>query len=90
MPILSIPLQILLGMAVGLLCGTIHFISLHNTVRWLSSGMYSRAILLQCLRLGLLAIVFFILVKIGATALLSGAAGLLIARYFIIKRAKRM
>jgi F1F0 ATPase subunit 2 len=78
--------QIAIGLSVGVLAGLIHFTGLRWNVRLLTAGTPGIAIGLQLARLGVLAAVFFALARLGPWALLSGAAGLLIARQMVLRR----
>jgi F1F0 ATPase subunit 2 len=80
--------QIATGLSVGLLAGSIHFATLHWNVRLLIAGTAARALALQLLRLAGVAVWFALLAKLGPWALLCGVAGLLIARYVVIRRIK--
>jgi F1F0 ATPase subunit 2 len=80
--------QIATGLCVGLLAGTIHFAGLHWNVRLIVAGSSTKALTLQLLRMAGVAVLFFALAKLGAWALLCGAAGLLLARFVILQRVK--
>jgi hypothetical protein len=80
--------QIGVAIPVGMLCGAAYFISLHRAVRLIAAGQFAKTALIQCLRFGLLAMVFFGLAKMGAAALLSGALGLLLARQIVLHRVR--
>jgi hypothetical protein len=84
----SIAAQIGLALPVGLLCGAAYFTSLRWVVERLGAGEYAKALCVHCVRFGLLAAIFFGLVGIGAAALLSGALGLMLARQFVLHRAR--
>jgi len=60
--------------------------SLRGNVRLLIAGTPAKAIGLQLLRLAGVAVLFAALAKLGAWPLLCGAAGLLLARGFILRR----
>jgi hypothetical protein len=80
--------QIGVALPLGLLCGAAYFMSLHWAVRLIGVGGYAKALAIQCVRFGLLAVVFFALAKVGAVALLSGALGLLLARQLVLHRVR--
>jgi len=88
MPQLSSTIQLCIGLPAGAAAGWIHFSTLYWNVRLLTEHAPGRAIAIQMLRLGVLAVVFFVLAKLGAWALLSGAAGLLIARFTVLRRVR--
>jgi len=85
---LSSTIQVCIGFPAGTAAGWIHFNTLYWNVRLLTGRTPGRAIAIQLLRLGVLAAIFFVLAKIGAWALLSGAAGLLIARFTVLRRVR--
>jgi F1F0 ATPase subunit 2 len=78
--------QIAIGSFVGIAAGALHFATLRWNVRLLISGTPAKAIGLQLLRLAGVAVLFGVLAKLGAWPLLCGAAGLLLARGFILRR----
>ncbi|MFP3182430.1 MAG: ATP synthase subunit I [Paraburkholderia sp.] len=80
--------QIATGLLAGILAGLIHFAGLRWNVRLLTAGVPGRAIGLQLARLGVLAVVFVVLARLGPWPLLSGAAGLLLARHVVLQRVK--
>ena len=83
---LPLAAQIVIGVGVGLAAGAIHFSTLRWNVRLLISGTPAKAIALQLLRLAGVVVLFVILAKLGVWPLLCGAAGLLLARGFILRR----
>jgi F1F0 ATPase subunit 2 len=80
--------HIAIGLVAGMLVGLIHFTTLHWNVRLLVAGTPAKAFALQGLRLAGVAALFFVLAKLGPWALLCGAAGLLLARYAILRRVR--
>jgi F1F0 ATPase subunit 2 len=78
--------QIAIGSFVGFAAGALHFATLRWNVRLLISGAPAKAIALQMLRLAGVAVLFGVLAKLGPGPLLCGAAGLLLARGFILRR----
>ena len=82
--------QIAIGLCVGSLAGSIHFASLHWNVRLIVAGSPGRALALQLLRMAGVAVLFFVLAKLGPWTLLCGAAGLLLARFAILQRVQRV
>ncbi len=78
--------QAAIGFFVGTLAGLVHFTMLRWNVRLLTTGSTGQAIALQLARLGALALIFFVLARMGAWALLCGAGGLLLARQAVIRR----
>jgi F1F0 ATPase subunit 2 len=85
---LPLAAQIAIGVGVGLAAGAIHFSTLHWNIRLLVSGTPAKALGLQLLRLAGVVILFGILAKLGVWPLLCGAAGLLLARSMILRRAQ--
>jgi len=82
--------QIATGLCVGFLAGSLHFTSLHLNVRLIIAGSPRRALALQLLRMAGVAVLFFVLAKLGPWPLLCGAAGLLLARFAILRRVQRV
>jgi F1F0 ATPase subunit 2 len=78
--------QVAIGLSVGILAGLIHFTGLRWNVRLLTAGAAGSALGVQVVRLGVLAAVFVVLARLGAWALLCGAAGLLLARQCVLRR----
>ncbi|SAK99105.1 N-ATPase, AtpR subunit [Caballeronia arationis] len=78
--------QIPVGLIAGFVAGLIHFTTLHRNVELLAFGSPGKALAMQCARLGLLLVILFVLAKLGAWALLCGAAGLLVARSVKLRR----
>lgn len=77
------------GLAIGIAAGAAYFLSLRfNTALYLQ-GRPGPAAGLQLLRLGLLALVLAGVSLCGALPLLAAAAGLLLARRQIVRRARR-
>jgi F1F0 ATPase subunit 2 len=82
----SLALQLCAGGLVGAVVGYGYFAALWWNVSLIDRGETARALLLFAARVTLLAATLFALVKFGAVALLTGAAGLLAARRLLIKR----
>ncbi|WP_428927918.1 ATP synthase subunit I [Marinibacterium sp. SX1] len=77
----------LLGLALGLGVGLVHFMTLRRvTDLYLDGRATGRAIGLQLLRLLAMAALMVVLALQGAAPLLAGAAGLLIARGIVLRR----
>jgi F1F0 ATPase subunit 2 len=68
------------GMAVGLLAGAVHFISLRWNAMYFARGRAPVAFVVQIARLVLTAAIFFLLAKAGAFALLGGIGGFIWTR----------
>jgi hypothetical protein len=83
---LPLAAHIPVGMTAGLVAGLIHFATLHRNVELLALGSIAKALAIQGARLGLLLVILFVLAKLGAWALLCGAAGLLAARTVMLRR----
>lgn len=79
--------HIILGMAAGALLGLLHFATLRwNTALYLGRN-FALGLGLQVLRLAAVGLVFFLLARLGASALLAGALGLLAVRRPFLRRA---
>ena len=77
------------GLIAGLAGGTAHFALLRwNTALYLRPSGLSRAIVLQALRLALLAGVLVLLARQGALPLLLGALGVLAGRWIVLRRVR--
>ena len=87
MPIqtLSIPLQAAAGGMTGGVIGLAYFASLLASARWYVRNAFGIAITVHLVRFGMLALVLFGLAHIGAAALLSGLAGIMLARRVMIR-----
>jgi F1F0 ATPase subunit 2 len=68
------------GLAVGLLCGAFHFVSLRWNALIFARGRAAIAFVIQLARLALSAALFVLLAKVGAFALLAGIGGFIWAR----------
>ncbi|MGI3166069.1 ATP synthase subunit I [Pseudooceanicola sp. 200-1SW] len=80
----------LLAALLGLGLGVVHFASLRRvTDLYLGPGRApARALALQLARLALLVAVFVLLAGLGAYPLLAGAAGLVLGRALVLRRAR--
>lgn len=86
---MAMPYAALIGIVSGGLLGVGHFMTLKwNTSLYLDGGI-GKAISLHFLRFSVLIAVMILLAKIGAVALLSGLAGLLISRVVIMQRERK-
>ncbi|MGD9657613.1 MAG: ATP synthase subunit I [Methylocystis sp.] len=74
------------GMTVGAIAGYCYFLTLWRSVVELQRCSPTRALLMFALRFAALAIALLLLAKSGALPLLSGAAGILIARQLLTRR----
>lgn len=74
------------GLATGLFAGLLHFAGLWVNVRLLSSRGPLKAMALQLLRFGIVIGLFYALALLGASALLAGMTGLLLARQAVLWR----
>ncbi|OUL95658.1 ATP synthase subunit I [Paraburkholderia hospita] len=68
------------GLAVGMLAGAFHFVSLRWNTLYFASGRPAIAFAIQVARLVLTAVIFFLLAKAGAFALLAGIGGFIWTR----------
>ena len=85
----SSPLWLPVAFAAGLVVGLIHFRSLQQVSEDYLAGHAGRAVALQFLRLAVLAAVLVGLAWLGAGDLLAGTLGVLVARFFVLRRAGR-
>jgi F1F0 ATPase subunit 2 len=76
--------RVLIGLAAGMLLGLIHFGSLWWNAKLYAGGGWAQALGLQLLRFCLLLAVLGALAWLGATFLLAGAIGLLLARGLVL------
>ncbi len=83
-------LKAALGLTLGGLLGLAHFGLLGWNTRFFASGDVARAFFLQAARFLVLAAALFGISRLGATALLSAAAGIVIGRGLILRRARNM
>ena len=77
------------GFAAGVLLGLAHFTSLRRNAGLFATGGAARAFGMQALRFVVLAAGLGGLAYFGATALLSGALGLLLARTVVLRRHRK-
>lgn len=75
-----------IGLVTGALLGLVHFGGLWWNTQLYVSGGAIKAFVIQLLRFGILLIGLFILAKMSAVALLSGALGLLLTRRLLIRK----
>lgn len=86
----AIGFQGAIGFFAGLLLGLLHFATLRWTLHFFTGGSLPKALLLQLARLGLLGFALHLLATLGATALLSGMLGVLLARSVILRRTRSL
>ncbi|MBN8186367.1 MAG: N-ATPase subunit AtpR [Salipiger thiooxidans] len=80
-------LQLFAGLAAGLALGLFHFATLHRvTALYVGGGSAPKALALQLGRFALLVAGLVLLALWGATALLAGAAGVMIGRAVVLRR----
>jgi uncharacterized membrane protein YesL len=84
-PTLSTLLQTAAGCIAGCVIGFAYFASLLANVRWYVRDAISIAIIVHLVRFGTLALVLFGLAQIGYVPLLSGLAGIMLARRVMIR-----
>lgn len=78
-------LYALAGLLSGWLLGRAYFAALDHTLHWWLAGQARRAIALQAVRLGLLALALAMVAKLGALPLLCALAGILLARARVLR-----
>lgn len=82
--------QIVLGFALGLAFGSVHFATLHRVTRlFLQGGAFGRAVALQLARLLLLATLMVALALIGIAAVLAGMFGVVAAREIVLRQVRK-
>jgi hypothetical protein len=77
----------LAGLAVGFAAGLLHFRSLQAVARRFVEGDWTAA-LLQIGRLVLLGALLYLFARLGAQVLITGAAGILLARRRVLAQAE--
>ncbi|MDN7874965.1 N-ATPase subunit AtpR [Burkholderia aenigmatica] len=82
---LSLPLQTAVGGITGGIVGLAYFPSLLANVRWYARDAIGIAVIVHLVRFGTLALVLFGLAQVGYGALLSGLAGIMLARRAMIR-----
>lgn len=79
--------RLLAVLAAGYGAGLVHFTTLETVARRITGGRLS-AVALQIGRLAVLGLFLFLLVKLGATELLVGSAGIMLARSRVLARVR--
>lgn len=85
---LPLTYAIALGIIAGGILGYIHFKSLKWNTRFYLNGGADRAIGLHILRFAILILVLVSLAKVGAWALISAMASLLVVRTIVVRQEK--
>jgi hypothetical protein len=85
-PLSSLALQLCAGGVFGGIAGYGYFTALWWNVLLIDRGATGRALLLLAARFVALTLTLFVLARLGALALLAGAAGLLAARRVLVRR----
>lgn len=85
-PLPSIAAQLATGLAVGILAGAWHFLSLRWNWPLFASGKAMPALALQLARFALTGALFLMLARVGAPGLLAGMMGFLLARAVAVRR----
>ncbi|WP_321899329.1 N-ATPase subunit AtpR [Paraburkholderia heleia] len=75
------------GLAAGIAAGAAHFAALSWNARYFAAGRIGLALGAQGVRCVLTALLLFALARAGIPALLSGMAGLLLARHAVLRTA---
>lgn len=75
------------GLAAGMGAGAAHFAALGWNARYFAAGRFGLALGAQAARCMLSALLLFALARAGNPALLSGMAGLLLARHAVLRMA---
>lgn len=84
-PLSLIVTQVAMGLAVGTLAGAWHFMSLRWNCPLFVQGRAAAALALQLARLALTCALLLMLAHAGALALLTGMAGILLARTIAVR-----
>lgn len=85
---LSTSTQIASGIAVGGGAGAAYFATLLVNARTYARHAIGVAIALQTVRFGMLCLVLYGLARLGPAALLSGLAGVLLARHVVVRMSR--
>jgi F1F0 ATPase subunit 2 len=85
-PLPVVVAQLAVGLAVGMLAGAWHFMSLRWNWPLFASGKAAAALALQLARFTLTGALLLMLAHLGALALLAGMAGILLARAVAVRR----
>jgi len=89
MNLLSLSLDAAAGCA-GAAFGLIYFSALRRSISLLANGArWQMVVLLSLLRVGLAVAAFLLLARFGAIPVICGAAGFLLARTILIRKAQR-
>lgn len=84
-PELSASFKIAAGIVTGCIAGAAYFATLFANARSYARHAIGIAITLQALRFGMLGLVLYGLARLGPAALLSGLAGIVIARHVMVR-----
>ncbi|WP_080424871.1 ATP synthase subunit I [Burkholderia ubonensis] len=84
-PALSLFLQIAAGGTAGAVAGAAYFAALHANARWYARHAMAVAVVMQVLRFGMLGLMLYGLARLGSAALLSGLAGIVVARHVAVR-----
>lgn len=84
--IFSIPLQIVVGGVAGSVAGAAYFAALSANARCYASHAIGVAIVMQAARFALLGVLLYGLARLGAPALLSALAAVVIVRNLALRR----
>ncbi len=79
-----------IGLAAGILLGVAYIQRLWWNVHLLTSGGAWGAIGLHLLRFGVLMVSLYAASRYGAAALISAAVGIIVARFFVLRRVRRL
>jgi len=85
---LSTSAQIACGLAAGGGAGAAYFAALLVNARSYARHAIGAAIALQAVRFGMLGLVLYGLARLGPAALLSGLAGVVVARHVALRRSR--
>ncbi len=89
-PLPPLAAQLVIGLAVGVVAGAWHFLSLRWNWPLFTAGKTVAALALQIARIALTCALLFVLVRVGALALLAGMAGVLLTRRIALRRYGRL
>lgn len=89
MPDVMTLLTLIAVLAGGMALGFVHFTSLHRITDDYLGGHPGRALAFQLTRIVVMVAALVFLARLGALYLLAGAAGVMIARFIVMHRARR-
>jgi F1F0 ATPase subunit 2 len=83
-------MTLFVAFALGAALGAAHFVSLWWSVALMRNNQPALGVAAQGVRFALLAVALLLVARQGASVFLAAAAGLIVARIFLIRRARRL